>query len=67
MKDSRGGTFGVGDLMLPFARVPGNLVAQAANYSPLGLANGLRGVAQTIYQAKKGTLTPEAPALAGRT
>lgn len=66
VKDSRGGTFGVGDLMLPFARVPGNLVAQAANYSPLGLANGLRGVAQTIYQAKKGTLTPEAQAQAVR-
>ena len=66
VKDSRGGAFGVGDLMLPFARVPGNLVAQAANYSPLGLANGLRGVAQTIYQAKKGTLTPEAQAQAVR-
>ena len=72
VKDSRGGAFGVGDLMLPFARVPGNLVAQAANYSPLGLANGLRGVAQTIYQAKtdkvknKRTLTPEAQAQAVR-
>lgn len=36
LKDSRGGSFGVGDLMLPFARAPGNLVSQAANYSPWG-------------------------------
>ena len=66
LKDSRGGSFGVGDLMLPFARAPGNLVSQAANYSPLGLANGMKDVARTLYQAKKGTLSPEMQAQAVR-
>ena len=59
LKDSKGGSFGVGDLTLPFAVAPANIVAQSANYSPLGLANGIRGIAQTFYEAKKGTLSPE--------
>ena len=66
LKDSRGGSFGAGDLMLPFARVPGNLVSQAANYSPMGLANGMKDVVRTVYQAKKGRLSPEMQAQAVR-
>lgn len=66
LKDSRGGSFGVGDLMLPFARVPGNLVSQAANYSPMGLANGMKDLVRTVYQAKKGRLSPEMQAQAVR-
>ena len=66
LKDSRGGSFGAGDLMLPFARVPGNLVSQAANYSPMGLVNGLKDVVRTVYQAKKGQLSPEMQAQAVR-
>ena len=66
LKDSRGGSFGAGDLMLPFARVPGNLVSQAANYSPMGLVNGMKDVVRTVYQAKKGQLSPEMQAQAVR-
>ena len=66
LKDSRGGSFGAGDLMLPFARVPGNLVSQAANYSPMGLINGMKDVVRTVYQAKKGQLSPEMQAQAVR-
>ena len=66
LKDSRGGSFGAGDLALPFARVPGNLVSQAANYSPMGLVNGLKDVVRTVYQAKKGQLSPEMQAQAVR-
>ena len=66
LKDSRGGSFGAGDLALPFARVPGNLVSQAANYSPMGLVNGLKDVVRTVYQAKKGQLAPEMQAQAVR-
>ena len=66
LKDSRGGSFGAGDLALPFARVPGNLVSQAANYSPMGLVNGMKDVVRTVYQAKKGQLSPEMQAQAVR-
>ena len=66
LKDSRGGSFGAGDLALPFARVLGNLVSQAANYSPMGLVNGLKDVVRTVYQAKKGQLSPEMQAQAVR-
>lgn len=57
---------GAGDIMVPFARVPGNLVAQAANYSPVGIANGVRQMAQVMYDAKDGNYSAEAQAQAAR-
>lgn len=66
IKDSRGGSLGVGDVMLPFARVPGNLVAQAANYSPLGLVNSLREMTGVLIDAKKGNVSLEKQAQAAR-
>lgn len=66
IKDKQGGSIGVGDVMLPFARVPGNLVAQAANYSPLGIANGLREITNVMVEAKKGNYSAEAQAQAAR-
>lgn len=66
IKDSRGGSLGVGDVMLPFAKVPGNLVAQAANYSPLGLANSLREMTGVLIDAKKGNVSLEKQAQAAR-
>lgn len=66
LRDSKGGSFGVGDFALPFARVPANAVAQAANYNPVGLANGIKNVGRVLLQAKNGTLTPEMQAKAVR-
>lgn len=60
------GDIGAGDVMLPFTKVPGNLVAQAANYSPVGIANGVVQMAQVMYDAKNGNYSAEAQAQAAR-
>lgn len=57
------GNIGAGDILLPFAKVPGNLAAQGANYSPLGL---LRSVVEVTIDAKRGTLDPQKQAQAAR-
>lgn len=57
---ARGGSphsFGAGDILMPFDRVPANLVSRSLEYSPLGLANGARKVANVLWNAHKGTLT----------
>ena len=57
---ARGGSphsFGAGDILMPFDRVPANLVSRSLEYSPLGLANGAREVANVLWKAHKGTLT----------
>ena len=50
-KDYKGNRFGLGKAIMPFARVPANLVGQIFNYSPAGLA---KGVAEAIIVAKNG-------------
>lgn len=52
LKDSRGGSFGLGDAILPFARVPANIVGQFLNYSYAGLA---KGTIQMLNVMKKGS------------
>lgn len=49
--------FGAGDLLMPFARVPANLVTRAVEYSPLGLANGTAELIGVLQKAHNGTLT----------
>lgn len=61
MKD---GSFGAGDVVLPFAKVPSNLVARAWDYSPAGVAKGLYDLAATLKAAHAGTLTAEQQAQA---
>ena len=51
LQDSRGGSFGLGDAILPFARVPANIVGQFLNYSPAGL---VKGTTQMLNVLKKG-------------
>ena len=58
------GDIGLGDIMLPFARVPANVATQAINYSPAGIVNGIGQFARTIWNARRGTLTPEQQAQA---
>lgn len=57
------GSIGAGDILLPFARVPANLVSQSANYSPLGL---LRSVVEVAVDAKRGTVDPQKQAQVAR-
>ena len=49
--------FGAGDLLMPFARVPANLVTRSVEYSPLGLANGTAELIGVLQKARNGTLT----------
>lgn len=58
------GDIGAGDVLIPFARVPANIATQAINYSPVGLANGIRQVVKVIRSAHNGTLTPQQQAQA---
>ena len=57
IKDKRGGSFGVGDLILPFTNVPGNIASAAIQYSPAGFINAGAEVVKVLHKAKAGTLT----------
>ena len=60
------GDIGLGDILVPFARVPGNLAAQAANYSPIGMINGLRQTVEVMVDSKNGNYSAEKQAQAAR-
>lgn len=51
------GNLGVGDLAIPFARVPANLPARAMDYSPIGLVRGIGRLGRVLYDAHNGNLT----------
>ena len=51
------GDVGLGDIVMPFARVPANLVERAIDYSPDGLADSAVRLASVLIKAKNGTLT----------
>lgn len=57
IKDKRGGSFGVGDLILPFTNVPGNIASAAIQYSPAGFINAGAEVVKVLNKAKARTLT----------
>lgn len=57
IKDKRGGSFGVGDLILPFTNVPGNIASAAIQYSPAGFINAGAEAVKVLNKAKAGTLT----------
>lgn len=57
IKDKRGGSFGVGDLILPFTNVPGNIASAAIQYSPAGFINAGVEAVKVLHKAKAGTLT----------
>ena len=57
IKDKQGGRFGVGDLILPFTNVPGNIASAAIQYSPAGFINAGAEVVKVLNKAKAGTLT----------
>lgn len=63
IRDSRGGSFGLGDALLPFAQVPGNVAGQFFNYSPLGLARGTYEVLSILKNGSNTTAEQQAKAV----
>lgn len=57
IKDKQGGSIGLGDIMLPFTHVPGNIASAAIQYSPAGFINAGTEVVKVLRKAKAGTLT----------
>lgn len=66
LHDSKGGSLGVGDVAVPFAKVPGNVAEQFANYSPAGIARGAVETVNVLRKAKNGTVTAQEQAQAAR-
>lgn len=59
ISDKYGGRIGLGDLAMPFVKVPANVTMAAINYSPIGLAKSTVQLANAIDKAKNGNLTIE--------
>lgn len=57
IKDKRGGSFGVGDLILPFTNVPGNIADTAIQYSPFGFIRAGAEVTKVMGRIKGAQLT----------
>ena len=57
IKDKQGGSIGLGDIMLPFTNVPGNIASAAIQYSPAGFIKAGAEVVKVLNKAKAGTLT----------
>lgn len=57
IKDKQGSSIGLGDIMLPFTHVPGNIASAAIQYSPAGFINAGAEVVKVLNKAKAGTLT----------
>lgn len=51
------GDVGLGDIEMPFARVPANLADRAIDYSPAGLAESAARLASVLKKAKEKKLT----------
>lgn len=54
IKDKQGGSIGLGDIMLPFTHVPGNIASAAIQYSPAGFINAGAEVVKVLNKAKAG-------------
>lgn len=57
IKDKQGGSIGLGDIMLPFTNVPGNIASAAIQYSPAGFIKAGTEIVKVLNKAKAGTLT----------
>ncbi|MEA4895130.1 MAG: hypothetical protein VB064_07690 [Oscillospiraceae bacterium] len=65
LKDKQGGSFGLGDFGIPFAKIPANATAMVGNYLPAtGLSKAAFNLAKTLKQAHDGTLTADQQAKA---
>lgn len=60
------GNLGAGDLAIPFAKTPSNVVSAIFDYSPFGLARGAYQLADVLLAARNGGINPKAQAEAVR-
>ena len=58
--DKKGGSIGAGDILLPFAKVPANAVSMVYSYTPLGMINGIKHVAEVLHSANVDAKTSKA-------
>jgi hypothetical protein len=63
IRDRQGGSFGLGDAILPFAQVPGNIAGQFFNYSPFGLVKGAAEVISVLKAGENATAQQQAQAV----
>lgn len=55
--------FGLGDLLMPYPGVPGNIASRALEYSPVGLAKGIVDLSQVLKSGKNATVQNQSQAV----
>lgn len=55
--------FGLGDLLMPYPGVPGNIASRALEYSPVGLAKGIVDLSKVLKSGKTATVQNQSQAV----
>lgn len=55
--------FGIGDLLMPYPGVPGNIASRALEYSPVGLAKGIVDLSNVLKSGKNATVQNQSQAV----
>lgn len=55
--------FGLGDVLIPYAKTPGNLVSRAVEYSPVGAAKGMVQVLKALKDGQNVTVKQQRAAV----
>lgn len=55
--------FGLGDVMIPYAKTPGNLVSRAVEYSPVGAVRGAAQILKTLKQGQNASIAQQRAAV----
>lgn len=55
--------FGLGDLLMPYPGVPGNIASRALEYSPVGLAKGIVDLSKVLKSGKNATVQNQSQAV----
>lgn len=55
--------FGLGDLLMPYPGVPGNIASRAIEYSPVGAARGLVDIGKVLKAGSKATVQAQSKAV----
>ncbi len=55
--------FGLGDVVVPYAKTPGNLVSRAVEYSPVGAVQGAAQILKTLKQGQNASIAQQRAAV----
>ena len=55
--------FGLGDVVIPYAKTPGNLVSRAVEYSPVGAVRGAVQILKTLKQGQNASIAQQRAAV----